>query len=51
VATAKRDYYEILGVQSGASDKEIKSAFRRLARELHPDVSDHPDAQDRKSVV
>jgi molecular chaperone DnaJ len=47
VATAKRDYYETLGVKRGASDKEIKSAFRRLARELHPDVSDHPDAQER----
>jgi molecular chaperone DnaJ len=47
VASAKRDYYDILGVEPGASDKEIKSAFRRLARELHPDVSDHPEAQER----
>jgi molecular chaperone DnaJ len=47
VATAKRDYYEILGLSPGASDKQIKSAFRRLARELHPDVSDHPEAQER----
>ena len=47
MATAKRDYYEVLGVEHGASDKQIKSAFRRLARELHPDVSDHPDAQER----
>jgi molecular chaperone DnaJ len=47
VATAKRDYYEVLGLVPGASDKDIKSAFRRLARELHPDVSDHPDAQER----
>jgi molecular chaperone DnaJ len=47
VATAKRDYYEILGLRPGASDKQIKSAFRRLARELHPDVSDHPEAQER----
>jgi molecular chaperone DnaJ len=47
VASARRDYYDILGVEPGASDKEIKSAFRGLARELHPDVSDHPEAQER----
>lgn len=47
MATAERDYYEILGVDRGASDGEIKKAFRRLARELHPDVSDAPDAQER----
>ena len=47
MATVKRDYYEVLGVARGASEKEIKSAFRRLARELHPDVSGHPEAQER----
>lgn len=47
MATVKRDYYDVLGVARGASEREIKSAFRRLARELHPDVSDHPDAQER----
>ena len=47
MATAERDYYEVLGVARGASDGEIKKAFRRLARELHPDVSDAPDAQER----
>jgi molecular chaperone DnaJ len=47
VATTRRDYYEILGVERTADDKAIKSAFRRLARELHPDVSDHPEAQER----
>jgi molecular chaperone DnaJ len=47
VATIRRDYYEVLGLSRGASEKEIKSAFRRLARELHPDVSEEPDAEER----
>jgi molecular chaperone DnaJ len=47
VATTRRDYYEILSVPRDADEREIKSAFRRLARELHPDVSDHPEAQER----
>jgi molecular chaperone DnaJ len=47
VATTRRDYYEILGVTRDADERAIKSSFRRLARELHPDVSDHPEAQER----
>jgi molecular chaperone DnaJ len=46
MATTRRDYYEILGVARDADDKAIKSAFRRLARELHPDVNNHPEAQE-----
>jgi len=47
MATTGRDYYELLGVPRGAGDADIKGAFRRLARELHPDVSDAPDAEER----
>ena len=43
-----RDYYEVLGVGRDADEREIKKAFRRLARELHPDVNAHdPEAEEK----
>ncbi len=47
MATTERDYYELLGVDRSAGADDIKRAFRRLARELHPDVSEQPDAERR----
>ncbi len=41
---AKRDYYDVLGVKRGASEAEIKAAYRKLARKYHPDVNKAADA-------
>ena len=47
MATTEQDYYAILGVARDASDAEIKRAFRKLAQQWHPDVSQDPAAQER----
>jgi molecular chaperone DnaJ len=48
----KRDYYEVLGVGRGATQDDIKKAFRRLARRHHPDVNpEDPEAEDRFKEV
>src|SRR3970040_2068056 len=44
---SNRDYYETLGVARNASDDEIKAAFRRLARQYHPDVSKETNAEEK----
>src|SRR5262245_24957658 len=51
-APSVRDPYQVLGVERGASDEEIKAAFRRLAREHHPDRNPgDPDAQRRFTEI
>src|SRR5207245_11331227 len=47
MANNKRDYYEVLGVSRSASDDELKKAFRRLAKQYHPDANNEQGAEAR----
>jgi molecular chaperone DnaJ len=47
----KRDYYEVLGIAKSAPKDEIKKAYRRLARQYHPDVSKEPEAENKFKEV
>ena len=44
---AGRDYYDVLGVSRSADGKELKRAYRQLARKFHPDVNKEPDAEQK----
>lgn len=48
---SKRDYYEVLGIEKGATEKEIKKAFRKLAKEYHPDHNKSSDAEEKFKEV
>jgi molecular chaperone DnaJ len=51
VMADKRDYYEVLDIDKSATQKQVKDAYRRLARKLHPDVNPDPNAADKFKEV
>src|SRR5262249_46803933 len=51
MAVEYKDYYEVLGVPRDASHDEIRRAYRKLAREYHPDLNRESDAEDRFKEV
>ncbi|MDX6671014.1 MAG: curved DNA-binding protein, partial [Solirubrobacteraceae bacterium] len=51
MAVGFQDYYDTLGVARDASEKDIRAAYRKLARQYHPDVNKDPGAEDRFKEV
>ncbi len=47
----KRDYYEVLGLSKGASEDEIKKAYRKLSKKYHPDINKEADAEEKFKEV